>query len=74
MTWTVLTTYRDRIIVFTLLIGGVATKMLLSLSPTIYISGIRTFIPMIFAAFLITIYFIKLMLDQIIPHQEQIER
>ena len=74
MTWTVLTTYRDRIIVFTLLIGGVATKMLLSLSPTIYISGIRTFIPMIFTSFLITIYFIKLMLDQIIPQHEQIER
>lgn len=72
MTWTVLTTYRDRIIVFTLLIGGVATKMLLSLSPTIYISGIRTFIPMIFAVFLITIYFIKLILEQLIPHQEQI--
>lgn len=69
--WTILATYRDKIIIFTLLIGGTASKMLLSLSPTVSISGIRTFVPMIFCGFLITIYFIKLSLDVMIESNQQ---
>ena len=69
--WTVLTSYRDRVIVFTLLISGTATKMMLGLSPTVSISGIRTFVPMIFCGFIITIYFAKLALDEIIENNKE---